>query len=656
MQEMLRALLLVLMLLGPIAPLRAETETVRIAPRPLASAMHAMQAGRWEVARGLAARDGPAAEALIEWHFLRAGLGTPDQILAFLAAHADWPDLDYIRRQSEAIMAKDASPEQILAFYTAHPAQTGTGALSHATALLTQDQLGEAEATLVMAWRSLNLTTEEHEAFLAADPELLKPHHAARLDMALWRGLSDVDLMLSLVSAEDQRLAKLRQTLDSRARASDEIAALTEAELANPGIAHAMFNRHVRSDKDAAIDLILRQSRIDGGLGQPEAWASWRRALARDRMREGKPEDAYALASVHQLFEGENFADLEWLSGYLALTYLDAPEMALDHFQRFRDVVATPISLGRAGYWIGRTQEALGNPEAAALAYAQGAKHQTSFYGLLAAERGGLPADPALSGDQDFAPDGANLSPPNLAMQAAILALAAGQSILAEKFIVHLGGTLNRDGLNLMARILKNLDAPHLQVMLGKAAAARGLTLPGPYYPLHPMAGAALPVPPELALAIARRESEFDPNVVSGAGAMGLMQVMPGTARDVARDLRIPYERDRVMRDWEYNVRLGGTYLEQLARLFDGNIVLIAAAYNDGPAGPPQWIAQFGYPRLTGGMDIVDWIEHIPFRETRNYVMRVAESLPVYRARLGQPALPQPFSTELTGATITPSQ
>lgn len=654
MQEMLRLALVVLLLLGPALPARADGDAPRIAPRPLSSALHGMQAGRWDNARALAARDGPAAEVLIEWYFLRAGLGTPEQVLGFLEDHADWPDLDYIRRQSEEMIADQGTPEQIIAFYSDHPAQTGTGALSHAVALMEKGQTGEAEATLVMAWLSLDLSAQEHESFLAEHGALLAPHHAARLDMALWRGLRDAELMLPLVSETAQKQARLRQTLDSHARAEEEIKSLSAVDMANPGIAHAMFNRYLRADKDAAIALILKQSRIDGGLGRPEAWASWRRALAREMMRDGKPEEAYAMAAVHQLFEGSNFADLEWLSGYLALSYLDDPELALDHFQRFRGAVATPISLGRAGYWIGRAQEALGDPEAAALAYAQGAEHQTSFYGLLAAERAGLPPDPSLAGEQDFVAVATAES--HLAADAAILLLAAGQAVMAERFIIHLGSVLSEDDLRGLARDLRDLDEPHLQVMLAKAAAARGLTLPGPYYPLHPMTQMTLPVPIELALAIARRESEFDPTVVSGAGAEGLMQVMPGTARDVARDLGIAFERARVREDWQYNAQLGSTYLAQMADRFDGNIIMIAAAYNAGPSRPPQWIERFGDPRLPGGMDIVDWIEHIPFRETRNYVMRVSESLPVYRARLGQTVLPQPFSAELIGATIVPSR
>jgi soluble lytic murein transglycosylase len=160
---------------------------------------------------------------------------------------------------------------------------------------------------------------------------------------------------------------------------------------------------------------------------------------------------------------------------------------------------------------------------------------------------------------------------------------------------------------------------------------------------------------PEMVLAIARRESEFDPIVRSSVGARGLMQLMPGTANDVARDLRVSdlHTTDRLTADPDYNARLGSEYLSQMAERFDGNVVMVSAAYNAGPARPPRWMAAYGDPR-EGDIDIVDWIEMIPFRETQNYVMRVTESLPVYRARLGKNPLPQPFTEELIGSTLLP--
>lgn len=639
-----------------IEPLILPEPPARIAPRPLASALDAMRDGRWDVARALAARDGPAASLMVEWYWLLAGFGSLREVMDFTAAHPDWPARDDLRKQVEAQIDK-ADPSDILEFFRIEPPQTGTGILAHAAALMDAGQQGEAEASVVLAWRSFDLSSKEHHAFLAAYEPLLKPHHAARLDMAWWRGLRDVQQMLPLVSDDMRALIAARQLAKAGASGLDKaIAALPAPMRDDAGIAYGQFNRLVKSDSDAAIALILKQSKLENGLGQPEKWASWRRALARAQMREGKAGLAYELASMHQLVEGSSYSDLEWLSGYIALTYFKEPELALDHFQRFRAAVGSPISLGRAGYWIGRAQEALGDTEAAQLAYAEGARHQTSFYGLLAAERAGLPFDPELAGKERFASIKEGPLARSSAVEAMVLSLAMGDRNKAERFVRHMAATLPRAQLGQLAGLLEEMGAAHLQVMLGKGAAQRGIVLHGAYYPLHPLAEMRLPVPAELALAIARRESEFDPDVVSGAGAQGLMQVMPGTASDVARALRLEHEAPRLLADWQYNATLGSEYLARMTELFDGNIIMISAAYNAGPARPPRWMEAFGDPRtdIADETNIVDWIEHIPFRETRNYVMRVSESLPIYRARLGKEALPQPFSRELTGRSIGP--
>jgi soluble lytic murein transglycosylase len=238
--------------------------------------------------------------------------------------------------------------------------------------------------------------------------------------------------------------------------------------------------------------------------------------------------------------------------------------------------------------------------------------------------------------------------------KAGVLLRAAGRPSLAEWFFESLADTFDAGGVARLGRALEEMGAPHLQVMVGKAAARRGIVVPAPYFALHPLHEMELPVPAELALAIARRESEFDADVRSGAGAMGLMQLMPGTAAEMAGERGLAHARGRLMSDWRYNARLGAAYLAQLTARFDGNVTLVAAAYNAGPSRALRWMEARGDPRGRPEAEIVDWIEHIPFRETRNYVMRTAESLPVYRARLGRAVRPVPFPRELAGATLLP--
>ena len=623
--------------------------------RPLERAMDLMREGNWAAAQIEARGDGQAALDVVLWHYLRAGQGSPRQIQDFLARNPDWPGLPFLREKSEAAMTS-ASAEDIRAFYANHVPETGAGALSLARALLVADNREASNAVVTQAWLTLSLTSEEQAAFVAAYSDVLVPLHTQRLDMALWRGWSsNARAMFPLVDEGWRKLANARLGLRADAGGVDTLIDAVPATLsADAGLAYERFAWRVRKGRtEDAVALLQARSTSTGTLGKPEFWSGQRRNLVRQLMRDGAHQTAYELASSHHLTEGSHFADLEWLSGYLSLRFLDAPDRAVSHFDAFLGAVATPISLGRAGYWSGRAHEALGNETAAAQAYAFGGQYQTSFYGLLAAERGGIAPDVRLAGNESFPNWGTAEFTQSSVYKAAILLLDAEEDVLAERFLTHLAESLDRTQIGQMGQMLEELGQPHIQVMLGKRAAQYGHEVHGPYYALHPVAELAHGVPTEMVLAIARRESEFDPGVVSPVGARGLMQVMPATAREVAGWLDVEYSETKLLTDPTYNAVLGSTYLERLAEQFNGNPVMMSAAYNAGPSRPLRWMNERGDPRR-GQMDVIDWIEHIPFTETRNYVMRVTESLPIYRARLGRNPHPVPFSQELIGSTLLP--
>ncbi|MBU0860421.1 MAG: transglycosylase SLT domain-containing protein, partial [Alphaproteobacteria bacterium] len=215
-------------------------------------------------------------------------------------------------------------------------------------------------------------------------------------------------------------------------------------------------------------------------------------------------------------------------------------------------------------------------------------------------------------------------------------------------FFAELGKTLDADDLSRLGAALEAQDQTYFEVLLGKTAATRGMVIPSLYFPLHGLAEAELPVSTALALSIARRESEFNEAAGSPVGALGLMQLMPGTASDVARSLDLPYDKNRLTTDWRYNATLGSRYLADLTDRFGDSPVQIAAGYNAGPGRPRDWMQERGDPR-SGEVDVIDWIEMIPFRETRNYVQRVTESIPVYEARLTGVAGPIAFTQLLRG-------
>ncbi|MFK7744822.1 MAG: lytic transglycosylase domain-containing protein [Roseobacter sp.] len=649
MQVKTRVLLSLILVIVTALPTLAER------PRPLGWALEAARSGNWDRAARIAARDGPVAADVIEWSRLRAGLGSYRDVTAFLERRPGWPSERYLRRQSErALLAEN--DQRVLAFFSTTPPQTPPAVLRYARALENAGRPDEAVAIVVGAWRNIPLSASEQTTFLRDYGPVLKNTHDARLDAMLWRGaFENARRMFDLASKGAVAAAKARIALRKRENGVDGlIAAVPESHAAQGGLQYERFMWRARKGRaDSAKELLIETSVSAERLGRPEEWSNRRRSLARDEMRNGDPERAYEMASRHFISGGAAYSDLEWLAGYIALTKLNEPKTALRHFENHNAAVRSPISKGRAGYWRGRALEAMGDVAAADQAYTQGAQHQSAFYGLLAAERADLPFDRELALE---APS-RNWRTSELAgsglFQAGLLLQASGEINLAERFWTRLADDLDVEAGQLLAQAAVDSQQPHLAVMIGKRLARRAIVVPFGYYALHPLAERTLPMAPEMTLAIARRESEFDPIVQSGVGARGLMQIMPRTGQEVARNLGRAGEHstERLTSDPVYNAELGAAYLATLARRFSGNVIMMSAGYNAGPSRPDRWMQIYGDPRR-GDIDIVDWIEHIPFRETRNYVMRVAESLPIYRAQLGKDPLPQPFSAELTGSTL----
>ncbi|KEJ90879.1 tail length tape measure protein [Sulfitobacter donghicola DSW-25 = KCTC 12864 = JCM 14565] len=646
---MTRYLTVLLLLCATAFPALAER------PRPLGWAIDAMRGGDFDAAEKIAARDGKVAQDVILWHRLRAAEGSYNQLIDFIKRRPDWPGMEYLLRRSEPEVIKE-NDDKILAFFEQFPAQTPKGVLAHAKALIAKGLTGPAQANLVLAWRTMPMNANSQAAFLKDHAALLKPHHDARLDAMVWqREYDEARQMYGVASKDAERAAESRIAFYRRSSSAVNIyEKLPDNLKSSGGVNHARFEWRIRKNRVGdAKDLLLEASKSVEALGDPAAWGNRRRALARGEMRSGDRQRAYAMASQHHLTEGSDYADLEWLSGYIALRFLDDPMRAHQHFLNHDSAVESPISQGRAGYWQGRALEAAGDNEGATAAYQMGAKYQTSFYGLLAAERARIPFPDRLRGaapTTDWRTSALAQAP---LFEAGLLLQASGEMSLAERFWTHLAEQLLEPDLELLGQAAIDVEQPHIAVMIGKRAARRGLEIAAPYYALHPAGEADLPMAPEMTLAIARRESEFDPVVQSHVGARGLMQLMPATAREVAQEIGVlpQHTTDRLTADPVYNARLGSQYLSKLAGQFDGNVVMMSAGYNAGPSRPIRWMDNYGDPR-EGDIYIVDWVEMVPFRETQNYIMRVTESLPVYRARLGRDPLPIPFYEELTGSTL----
>ncbi|MEL6958928.1 MAG: lytic transglycosylase domain-containing protein [Pseudomonadota bacterium] len=599
----------------------------------------------------------PVTSDLLLWLYLRddetESEASFDTYAGLIDRRPDWPNQTSLRMGAERAMGDSLSPGDVITFFGDAAPESGEGAVALARALLSADRAEDAATMIGAFWPSEGLSDEEHQLVVSAVPDLLLQHHAARADAMLWRWrTSDAENELPFLEEGLQALVRARIALINRSGDITARLALVPDRLrADPGLAYDRFNLLAdRGDWTDAMTILQQRSTSADALGVPWRWGSWRRILARWQMREGNPEIAYALAARHFIAMDEaNYADLEWLAGYIALTYLNDPVTALGHFTLFDAAVETPISKGRAGYWLGRAHDALGDADEAVASYLAAAEHQTSFYGLLAAEKLGLTLNPDLVGGEDFGdPVGGTLFQNELVI-AGLMLLEADERGAAVSFLNAAAPSLDRRELGQLGAYLLEIDEPFYTVLVAKSAIRDGVWVQDSYFPIHPMAEMELPVEPAIALAIARQESEFRVDAGSAVGALGIMQLMPATAQEVAGWEDVPYSRSRLTSDWEYNAQLGARYLAFLQEEFGPSPVMIAAGYNAGPSRPMAWMDERGDPRV-GDVDIIDWIEHIPFRETRNYVMRVTEGIPVYRARLTGRIGPVSFTDLLIGA------
>jgi soluble lytic murein transglycosylase len=427
-----------------------------------------------------------------------------------------------------------------------------------------------------------------------------------------------------------------RRKLAQRAAGVDSaIRALPAALRGRPGLLYDRAWWRLRAGDIAGVVEIL--DRLDGPA-KPARWWRIRHWVARDLMEQGQPAKAYRIAAGHGLSEGLGFAQGEWLAGWLALTRLDRPADALAHFERLHAGVSTPISRARGAYWAGRAAAALDRIGTAHGWYAVAGQHWTTYYGQLARGRlGSAVVPPHALSDARARHAGA---PGNADLAAAARLLARhGRERSADTFLYTLAARAEPPRqARAVADLAWALGRPQVALWLGRQARRDGDVLADLLFPRHPL----LLDRQRAALlhAIGRQESGFDPQARSRVGARGVLQLMPATAARTARAAGLPVSTAALIRNPAYNAELGARHIESLIDRFGGSRLLAIAAYNAGAGRIDEWIARFGDPR-DPGVDVVDWIEQIPFGETRNYVQRVIEGYNVYRQDLGDaPHLP----------------
>src|SRR5262249_5506815 len=375
-------------------------------------------------------------------------------------------------------------------------------------------------------------------------------------------------------------------------------------------------------------------------IADGDAWWRTRRVLVRKLLDAGDPETAYRVAREAAQPSSENYrADHHFTAGWVALRYLNDPTTAMAHFRHIADGITNPIALARASYWQARAAEALGRHHEARAHYETAARYPTAFYGQLARAKLGITGiairHPGLDGAQRAAI--ANLE----VVRAAELLYAIGERELIIPMVMDLGDrAVDPAALLGVAEVTSRHKDARATLLLGKAALARGLPFEQyafPNFGIPAFASVAPEIDRSIAFAIVRQESEFNQRDVSPAKAVGLMQVTPDAGRDTAKRFGVKYDWKRMVNDAVYNCQMGSAELSGLLQDYRGSFILTFAGYNAGRGRVKEWIARHGDPR-DPTVDPIDWIERIPFSETRNYVQRVMENFQMYRVRFGQGA------------------
>jgi soluble lytic murein transglycosylase len=611
--------------------------------------LRATDAGDWHWAAHLAARTGlPELRAYVRWRELLEAQERPPftAYAAFLRGAPDWPSLGTVQARGEEAMDAAVPFAERTAFFAGRAPRTRQGRILRAEALIAADRTDEAAVLLREAWVGDEFGREEEQLFLERfGGRLTARDHAARLDRLLWDGRVDqARRMLPRVGATERAAAGARlklQLADPGVEAA--LAALTPEARSDAGVAFDRLRWRRKHGSEAGVREILLRPPQE--LRRPELWWRQQEAAIRAALADRSFKLAYGLASASRQTSGVPFADAEWLSGWLALRFTDRPEAARRHFERLWPAVTTPISKGRAGYWSGRAAAAVGAAGEAALWFGRAADHPTSYYGQLAALELGLDPGSRAAAARAATPAAREALRRRAPAELGGLFCRLGHARHAHPFFRHLGfeAAGDPDGLAAVVELAQACGRADLSLAATRGAAANGTHLARESYPLPRYPGfrdRGGVAEPALVLAVSRQESLFDPTAVSSAGAMGLMQLMPGTAQSVSRDLGEAYSRGRLVREPDYNIRLGARYLGQQLARFGDEPALALAAYNAGPRRVTQWLELHGDPRGGDPHRLLDWIELIPFAETRNYVQRVLEGRGMYRIALGQPALP----------------
>ncbi len=645
-----RLLLWSLVCAGAMTAVEAKVPPLAVQAAKLALAGNFLDAG----AAARRSQD-EAAIKLVELLYLRdhpkeAGYR---RIMNFLDAAPKWPLAEALMKRAERALYGNREPANvILAHFAKRSPLTPEGALALARAKLASGDKDGASKLVSSVWRNPELDPELEKSAASEFKALLGLNdHQQRMWRLVYAHETNAALRMSKrLGGGYQNAAKVAQALVRGAAGADkQYARLPAAMREQLGMKYALVVFHRKRQAYGKARAIL--TGIPAETGDASAWWIERRIVARHSIgvkHKDSFKAAYQIARAHGLASGEGALEGEFLAGWIALRHLKQPDKALGHFQKLAALAGTETEKARGKYWTGRTLAAMDRDAEAKSAYRDAAQFSTVYYGQLAREKVGLGKTPEkIASGQASAEARARVDRDEVARAFKMVSEAGGKGDL----YMFLWAFANRfdtaDEMNAVADLVWTEGGATMALKLAKACGPRNIDIDSWSYPVNALPGwkqIGRPVEKALVFGLSRQESEFNPTVGSKAGAQGLMQIMPGTAKLIAKRHKLSYKKGSLTSDPSYNVKLGAAHLGDLLEDFNGSYVLTLVAYNAGPRRSIEWMAEYG--DLRRGVDPIDWVESIPFQETRQYVQKVLQNVHMYRSRLA-PETVRPLTADL---------
>lgn len=571
----------------------------------------------------------PVTNKLVQWLRLRQGAGdiTFQEYADFISQNTHWPWIVKLRDQAEKHITTKTPKNDLIKFFQAFPPRTAKGALAHIDALFKTKKTQQAITAIRSTWKNQFFKESEQQVYLKRFNKYLRAsEHSARANhMLKTESTFQVKRLLPLLSEAEQASARVRIAfLEKKDDAGDMAKNLSANQQKQLDFLYDWIKWHRKKDNLEGAYLFLKQ--IPAKITKTPAWFREQMALARESLNQGNPQLAYRMLEHQPWKTGREFIEAEWFMGWIALTYLNQPEKAYNHFRAMARDARSPISRARAYYWLGRVVEDGSQPERARNWYQKSAEYGATFYGQQSMQKLGQCRSvnlkiPTLPKGQDF-----DAATHELGLAAQLLAhMQDNDHIMDFLYLVNKRADSPAKCTQAMY-LIREVWPDFLVEAIKFQRNTNAWSYPLARQWVHPKSRN-----PDFILAIIRQESSFNRLTHSPANARGIIQLVPVAAKLMCKKLNLPYDPQRLFDDPAYNLKLGTEYIFERMDDYDGSLVLTAASYNAGPGSVRKWLRRNGDPRNLKGDDLIQWIELISYGETRDYVQLVLANYEIYR-------------------------